>query len=327
MSKLQVIIDCDPGVDDAAAILLALASPEIELLGLSVVAGNVPLDDTLANACKIIGISGRRDVAVYAGASGPLVRDQVYGKYARIGTFADDLMPPGDIAPARENAVQFLVRSTHAAAVSGDPITICAIGPMTDLALALTLHPDTARGINRIICMAGAFRALGHRTPWAEFNVYADPHAADVVLRSGIPIVMMPLDVTFQALFTSEHIAAFRRGGRAGEALCKLFTAFDRSDIGRFGRPGGPIHDAMTVAWLLRPELFSGQPAHVGVETRGETMGHTYADFTGKLGRKANVTVITGVDEAGFIELLTERIARHAGSCARDGHKREAEIR
>ncbi len=313
MSMHKVIIDADPGVDDAAAILMALASPEIEVLGLSIVAGNVSLEHTVANACKLVGLSGRRDVPVHAGAGGPLVREQVYGKYARIGSFDDKLVKAGDIVPSDENAVQFITRSARAAVAAGEQITICAIGPMTNVALALIQHPDVARGIRQIVAMGGAFTALGHRTPWAEFNIYADPHAAEIVFQSGVPIVLMPLDMTFQALFTAEHFEKFRAGGEAGAALYNLFSTFDRSDEKRFGRPGGPIHDATTIAWLIRPELFTSREAFVGVQVTGLTMGYTYADFYKKMDRPANATVVTDVDEAGFIALLIERIARHGG--------------
>ena len=197
MTREKIIIDADPGVDDAAAILMALASPEVDVLGLSIVAGNVALRDTVLNACKIVGLSGRRDVSVYAGAAGPLVRDQVYGKYARIGAFDDALVRAGDIGASEEHAVHFIVRSAREAAKAGEKITICAIGPMTNIALALVQHPDVASGIRQIVSMGGAFTALGHRTPWAEFNIYADPHAAEIVYRSGVPIIIMPLDMTF----------------------------------------------------------------------------------------------------------------------------------
>lgn len=313
MSIHKVIIDADPGVDDAAAILMALASPEIDVLGLSIVAGNVSLEHTVANACKLVGLSGRRDVPVHAGASGPLVREQVFGKYARIGSFDDTLVKSGDIEPAEENAVRFITRTARAAAEAGEQITICAIGPMTNVALALIQHPDVARGIRQIVSMGGAFTALGHRTPWAEFNIYADPHAAEIVFQSGVPIVLMPLDMTFQALFTADHFERFRAGGEAGGALYNLFSTFDRSDEKRFGRPGGPIHDATTIAWLIRPELFTSRKAFIGVQVTGLTMGYTYADFYKKMDRPANATVVTDVDETGFIELLIERIARHGG--------------
>jgi purine nucleosidase len=314
MRREKIIIDADPGVDDAAAILMALASSEVDVLGLSIVAGNVPLRDTVLNACKIVGLSSRRDVPVHPGAAGPLVRDQVYGKYARIGAFDDTLVKPGNISPSDEHAVHFIVRSAREAIRVGEQITICAIGPMTNIALALIQHPDVAAGIRQIVSMGGAFSALGHRTPWAEFNIYADPHAAEIVYRSGVPIVVMPLDMTFQALFTSEHFERFRAGGEAGKALFNLFSTFDRSDVGRFGRSGGPIHDATTIAWLIRPDLFTSRKAFVGVQVTGLTMGYTYADFYGKLDRPANATVVTEVDEAGFIALLIERIARYGQS-------------
>jgi purine nucleosidase len=174
MSRHRIIIDTDPGVDDAAAILLALASPEIDVLGISVVGGNVPLPATTANACKIVALSGRRDVPVYAGAPGPLVREQVFGKYAHIGAFSDELVPATGLKPEAEHAVDFIVRVARDAAATDNPITICAIGPLTNIALALVRHPDVARGIKQIVAMGGAFTALGHRTPWAEFNIYAD---------------------------------------------------------------------------------------------------------------------------------------------------------
>jgi purine nucleosidase len=309
--RQKVIIDADPGVDDAAAIFMALASPELDVLGLSIVAGNVALRDTVANACKLVGLSGRRDVPVHAGAAGPLVREQVYGKYARIGAFDDNLVRPGDVTVSEEHAVHFIVRSAREAVRAGETITICAIGPLTNVALALIQHPDVARGIGQIVSMGGAFEALGHRMPWAEFNIYADPDAAEIVYRSGVPIVVMPLDMTFQALFTPEHFDRFRAGGAAGEALYNLFTTFDRSDVKRFGRPGGPIHDATTIAWLIRPQLFTSRKAFVGVQVTGLTKGYTYADFYQKMDREPNATVVTDVDEAGFIALLIERIARH----------------
>lgn len=317
MSRHRIIIDADPGVDDAAAILMALASPEIEVLGLSIVAGNVPLRDTVTNACKIVGVSGRTDVPVHAGAPGPIVRDQVYGKYAKIGSFSDDLVPSGGIVPSEEHAVRFIVRTAREAAEAGDPITICAIGPMTNVALALVQHPDVARGIRQIVTMSGAFTALGHRTPWAEFNVLADPHAAEIVYNSGVPIVVMPLDMTFQALFTTEHFQRFgENGGKAGEALFNLFSTFDRSDVKRFGRPGGPIHDATTIAWLIRPEIFTSCKATVGTQVTGLTKGYTYADFYQKMDREPNATVVTDVDEAGFINLLIERISLYGSEAS-----------
>ena len=310
MSRHDVIIDTDPGVDDAAAILAALASPEINLLGLTVVAGNVALPDAAANACRIVALSQRTDVPVHLGAAGPLVRQQVFGKYAKVGAFSEQLVPSGGAAPSEEHAIDFIVRMTREAARAAAPLTICAIGPLTNVALALVRHPEVSRGIGRIVSMGGAFAVPGHRTPWAEFNVYADPHAAAIVYRSGIPLVLMPLDVTTQALFTGAHIAQFHaRGGVPGAALFNLLTAFDRSDIARYGRPGGPLHDAMTIAWLLRPDLFATREAVIDVQLSGPALGSTRADFHAATERTPNACVAHGVDEAGFVELLIERIA------------------
>jgi len=306
----RIIIDTDPGVDDAIAILLALASPEIELLGISVVAGNVPLEATVSNACKIMSLSGCSDIPVYAGAPGPLVREQVYGKYAHIGAFSDALVPAATVRPQEEHAVDFLVRMTRQAAADNDPITICAIGPLTNLALALVRHPDVARGIRQIVSMGGAFTALGHRTPWAEYNIYADPHAAQIVYGSGVPVVVMPLDMTFQALITERHITAIsENAGEAGAAIARLLRTFDRGDMQRFGRPGGPVHDATTIAWLLEPDMFVGRAASVGVQVSGKVAGYTYADFYGKTGLPMNATVMNAIDEARFLDMLEERLS------------------
>jgi purine nucleosidase len=309
MPRQRIIIDTDPGVDDAIAIWLALASPEIDVMGISVVAGNVPLEATVRNACKIVALSGR-DVPVFAGAAGPLFRNQVYGKYAHIGAFSDDLVPAATLQPQAEHAVDFLVRTLRQAAQDNDPITVCAIGPMTNLALALVQHPDVARGIRQIVTMSCAFTALGHRVPWAEFNIYADPHAAETVFTAGIPLFIMPLDMTFQALIGNEQTSGLRQhAGKPGKAIEALLQAFDRSDKARFGRDGGPVHDATTVAWLLQPELFRGTAATVGVQVTGKTAGYTYADFYGKLAQPTNATVMQQIDEAGFFALLERTLS------------------
>lgn len=310
MSRRRIIIDTDPGVDDAAAIFLALASPELDLAGISVVAGNVGLAASVKNACKLVALAGRRDVPVYAGAAGPLIRDQVFGKYAHIGSFADTLVPETDLGPQAVSSVRFIAEEALKAASEGRRITICAIGPLTNIALALRLAPNVAQGIERIVMMGGAFASLGHRTPWSEFNVHADPHAAEIVWNSGVPLVLMPLDVTFQALFTEEDFRGFEaKSSPCGSALAALLRTYDRSDIKRFGRPGGAIHDAMTIAWLLQPDLFSGKEMAIGVTLCGPTAGQTWADFYGKSDRRPNALVMSGVDERGYRELVVERIA------------------
>ncbi|OON39369.1 nucleoside hydrolase [Izhakiella australiensis] len=313
MSRQRIIIDTDPGVDDAIAILLALASPELEVLGITAVAGNVPLTATLANACKIVALSGRQ-VPVFAGAPGPLMGKQVFGRYAHVGAFSDDLMPATDLQPQPDSAVSFIIRQARLAAESGEPLTLCALGPLTNLALALVQDPLVSKGIGRIVTMSCAFTALGHRVPWAEFNIYADPHAAEVVFNSGVPLTVMPLDMTFQALVTAEHILGFeQQGGAVGRAVAALLRRFDRSDIKRYGREGGPVHDATTIGWLLAPQLFSGVQSRIGVATSGPTAGYTWADFHGKLEEPANAEVMQTVDEAGFLGLLSARLATYGG--------------
>ncbi|MEE3651609.1 MULTISPECIES: nucleoside hydrolase [unclassified Brenneria] len=312
MVPQRIIIDTDPGVDDAIAIWLALAAPELEVLGITAVAGNVPLASALANACKVVGLTGRNDVPVYAGAHGPLVRSQVYGKYAHIGAFSPDLVPDTSFLPQREHAVDFLVRTARRAAAENNPITICALGPMTNLALALRHHPDVGRGIRRIVTMSGAFSALGNRVPWADFNVYADPHAAAIVFSAGVPVTIMPLDMTFQALIRPVQIDEIeRRSGAPGKALAALLRTFDRSEVARFGRDGGPIHDATVVAWLLKPALFTGVSAAVGVQVTGQTAGYVFADFYHKLGQPENALVMRDIDEQGFLSLLADYLSRY----------------
>lgn len=311
MSLHQIIIDTDPGVDDAAAIMLALNSPEIELLGVTVVAGNVGLGPSVTNALKIVAQAGRADVPVFAGAAGPLVREQIFGKYAHIGAFPDELMPATDIQPQAQDAVSFIAQTARRAAAEGRKITICAIGPLTNLALALRLHGDVAAGIDKIVIMGGAFTALGHRTPWAEYNIFADPHAADIVWHAGVPVVLMPLDVTLQALFTETDFQGFEAlGSQSGASLAALLRRFDRGDLKRYGRPGGPIHDAMTVAYLVQPELFFGREMAVGVTLNGPTAGQCWADYHGKSDQPRHALVITDVDESGYRRLVVERIAR-----------------
>ncbi|MDC9821730.1 nucleoside hydrolase [Pectobacterium polonicum] len=312
MVRERIIIDTDPGVDDAIAIWLALASPELDVLGITAVAGNVPLEATLANACKVVGLTGRTDVPIFAGASRPLIREQVFGKYAHIGAFSPEWVPDSTLLPEQEHAVDFLVRTTRQAAADNNPITLCSIGPMTNVALALRFHPDVARGIKQIVSMSCAFTALGNRVPWADFNVYADPHAADIVFSSGVPLVIMPLDMTFQALIQAEQVDEIERsGGEPGKAMAALLRTFDRNEVARFGREGGPIHDATVISWLLKPELFQSASARVGVEVTGKTAGYVFADFYHKLDEPDNALVMREIDEQGFLGLIADRLRRY----------------
>ena len=309
--KHKIIIDTDPGQDDAVAILLALGSSEIEVLGITAVAGNVPLALTEKNARKICELAGRPDVRVFAGASRPMVRplvtaEQVHGK---TGLDGPDLPEPTMELQA-QHAVDFLVETLMQE--EAGTVTLCPLGPLTNIALALVRQPRIALRIQRIVLMGGGFFEGGNTTPAAEFNIYVDPHAADVVFRSGVPIVMMPLDVTHKALTTGARIDAFRRlGTRPAVATAEMLEFFERFDEQRYGTDGGPLHDPCTVAWLLKPELFKGRDCNVVIETGSElTMGMTVIDWWGLTDRPKNAHVLRDIDADGFFALLAERIGR-----------------
>jgi purine nucleosidase len=313
---IRIILDCDPGVDDAVAILFALASPELDVRGITLVGGNVALADVCDNARRIVALSGRSNVPIFAGCPKPLVRPQLFGKYSEIGAFSEAIVPRAMAPLQNRHAVSFIVDAAMEAAAADDPITLCCTGPLTNIALALVQDERITRGIARIVMMGGAFSALGNRTPWAEFNVLADPHAAETVLTSGIEVVMLPLDVTFEALMTAAHLDELRvRGGAPGRALVGLIEAHDRSDVARFGGPGGPLHDPTVIAWVLAPELFRLRPAGVGVECQGVTAGHSYADFHRKSSLPVNARVAQEIDVDGFFALLLERLSRYGVSC------------
>ena len=307
----KIIIDTDPGQDDAVAILLALASPELEVLGITAVAGNVPLALTEKNARKICELAGRPEVKVFAGASRPMVRSLVTAEdvHGKTGLDGPELPEPG--MPLQEqHAVDFIVETLMRE--QGGSVTLCPLGPLTNIALALEREPDIVPRIREIVLMGGGFFEGGNVTPAAEFNIHVDPHAADVVLKSGIPVVMVPLDCTHKALTTARRVAAFRDlGTRPGVATAEMLEFFERFDENKYGTDGGPLHDPCVIAYLLKPELFSGRHINVTVETASElTMGMTVADWWGVTGRPKNVTYIREVDDEGFFQLLVERIGR-----------------
>ena len=307
----RIIIDTDPGQDDAVAILLALGSAEIEVAGITAVAGNVPLALTEKNARKICELAGRPDIEVFAGAVRPLMRalvtaEEVHGQTGLNGP----QLPEPEMALQDRHAVDFLVE-TLMREESGS-ITLCALGPLTNIALALVREPRIAPRIREIVLMGGGFFEGGNVTPAAEFNIHVDPHAADIVFRSGVPIVMMPLDVTHKALTTAKRIDAIRGlGTRIGDAVAAMLEFFERFDEEKYGTDGGPLHDPCVIAYLLRPELFAGRTCNVTVETTSElTMGMTVVDWWGVTGRPANALVMRDVDSNGFFELLTQRLGR-----------------
>jgi inosine-uridine nucleoside N-ribohydrolase len=307
----RIIIDTDPGQDDAIAILTALASPEIEVLGICSVAGNVPLALTTKNVLKVCELAGRTDVPVHAGAAAPLKRplvtaEQVHGK---TGLDGPDLPEPV-MRPRKGHAVDFLIETLRAEPAAS--VTLCTLGPMTNLALAFARAPDVQGRIRRIVGMGGGRSEGGNITPVAEFNIYADPHAAQAVLRAGVPVVLHPLDVTHRAVTSRDRIAAFRAlGTAAGGAVAAMLGFAQTYDMERYGAEGGPLHDPNVIAWLLRPDLYRGRDVNVEVETGSElTMGQTVVDWWGATGRPRNVHFVREVDDAGFFALLVERIGR-----------------
>lgn len=312
MPLRKIIIDTDPGQDDAVAILLALGSPdEIELLGITTVAGNVPLVLTQKNARIVCEVAGRPDVKVFAGADRPLLRpplsaEHVHGKTGLDGaTLPDPTMP---LQPA--HAVDFLIETLrHEPAGS---VTLCPVGPLTNIALALMRAPDIAGRIAEIVLMGGAYFEVGNITPAAEFNIYVDPEAAATVFACGAPLTVMPLDVTHKALVTPDRVQAFRNlGTPVGRTVADWIDFFERFDKQKYGSAGAPLHDPCTIAYLIRPELFTGRHINVEIETRSElTRGMTVADWWRVSGRAPNATFMGEVDADGFFALLTERIGR-----------------
>lgn len=307
----RIIIDTDPGQDDAVAILLALASPEIEVLGITTVAGNVPLARTTENALKICELAGRTDVAVHAGAEGPLVRPLVTAEavHGRTGLDGPDL--PAPAMRAREaHAADFIVETLRREPPG--TVTLCVLGPMTNVALAFAKAPDVRGRVARIVAMGGGWSEGGNTTPAAEFNILVDPHAAQAVLQAGVPVVLMPLDVTHRCLTRHERVAAYRAlGTRVGDAVAAMLEFYERYDEAKYGTEGGPLHDPNVIAWLLAPEIYGGRDVNVEVECGSElTMGQTVVDWWGVTDRRRNVHFVREVDDAAFFALLLERIGR-----------------
>ena len=312
MTPRNIIIDTDPGQDDAVAILLALASPEeIKVLGITCVAGNVPLELTARNARIVCELAGRPEMPVYAGCDRPLGRELVTAEHVhgKTGLDGPDLPDPSmELQP--EHAVDFLIRTLRDAPEGS--VTLCPLGPLTNIATAMQRAPDIIPRIAEIVLMGGAYFEVGNITPAAEFNIYVDPQAADMVFKSGVPIVVMPLDVTHKALVTKPRNDAFRAlGTAAGVAVAQMTDFFERFDKEKYGSVGAPLHDPCVTAYLIRPDLFSGRHINVEVETQSElTMGMTVADWWGVTDRAPNALFIGDVDADGFFGLLTERLAR-----------------
>jgi len=298
-----IVIDCDPGHDDAIAILLALASPEVELIGVTTVAGNQTLDKTTRNALVTLELAGRSEIPVAAGADAPLRRvlrtaAHVHGES---GLDGPELSEPST-RPVRVHAADFL------AEVIEPGVVLVPTAPLTNVALMLERHPDVRDRLERIVWMGGAI-GEGNVTPAAEFNAFVDPEAAAAVFGSGIPIAMIGLDVTHRALFTREHAERVRAAGRAGRFVAELSDFFLGFHERSYGFAGSPIHDAMAVAHVIDPTLVTTRHVNVAVETESQLCdGRTVVDLRGVTGREPNADVGVDVDAPRFLDLLVSRI-------------------
>ena len=312
MAPRKIIIDTDPGQDDAVAILLALGSPEeIDVLGITSVAGNVPLDLTTRNARMICELAGKVDVPIHMGCDRPLGRDLVTAEHVHGKTGLDGPDLPEPTMPVQDaHAVDFIIDTVRREPAG--TVTLCPLGPLTNIATALQRAPDMATRVQQIVLMGGAYFEVGNITPAAEFNIYVDPQAADIVFKSGIDIVVMPLDVTHKALVTKPRNDAFRAlGTPVGIAVAQMTEFFERFDKEKYGSAGAPLHDPCVTAYLIRPELFTGRHINVEIETHSElTLGMTVADWWRVTDRAPNAIFIGDVDADGFFALLTERLGR-----------------
>ena len=311
-TKRKIIIDTDPGQDDAVAILLALASPdEIDVLGITAVAGNVPLALTEKNARIVCELAGKPETRVFAGCKSPLKRPLVTAEHVHGKTGLDGPNLPDPVMPLQDqHAVDFIIETLRSEPAGS--VTLCPLGPLTNIATAFKNAPDIVEKVYEIVLMGGAYFEVGNITPTAEFNIYVDPEAASIVFRTGIPIVVMPLDVTHKALVTPERNNAFRAiGNKVGIAVAEMTEFFERYDKEKYGSIGAPLHDPCVTAYLIRPEIFSGRHINIEIETSSPlTLGMTVADWWRVTDRPANATFIKEIDTDAFFTLLTERLAR-----------------
>jgi purine nucleosidase len=308
----KIIIDTDPGQDDAVAILLALASPEdVEVLGITAVAGNVPLPLTQKNARIVCELAGKTEVRVFAGCDAPLARKLVTAEHVHGKTGLDGPQLADPVMPLQEqHAVDFIIETLRSEPAHS--VTLCPLGPLTNIATAFLKAPDIIGRIQQIVLMGGAYFEVGNITPAAEFNIYVDPEAADIVFKSGVPLVVLPLDVTHKALTNRARIEAFRAlGTEPGRMIAEWTDFFERFDMQKYGSEGAPLHDPCVIAYLIRPDLFAGRHINVEIETKSElTLGMTVADWWGVTDRKANALFVGSIDATGFYDLLTDRVSR-----------------
>ncbi|RIH81630.1 Pyrimidine-specific ribonucleoside hydrolase RihB [Calidithermus terrae] len=306
----KIILDCDPGHDDAVAIMLALASPELEVLGITTTYGNVGLERTTRNALVVQEVIGT-SVGVYPGADRPLVRDRISAEAVHgISGLEGPALPQPRQQPRDKHAVHFIIESVLA---HPGEVTLVPVGALTNLALAMRLEPRIVPAIREVVLMGGSID-VGNWSPSAEFNILCDPHAAKIVFEAGVPLVMMGLNLTHQTPATPERVARFRAlSTRAGAFTAELLEFFQIHHQQRYGFPGAPIHDACAVAYLLEPALFKTGHYHVEIEANeGLAFGRTVCDYWRVTGKAPNCEVGLEVNAEGFYELLLERIGRYS---------------
>ena len=312
MPPRKIIIDTDPGQDDAVAILLAFASPEdIDVLGITTVAGNVPLALTSRNARIVCELAGRRDALVFAGCDAPLQRKLVTAEHVHGKTGLDGPQMDAPTMPLQsQHAVDFIIDALRAE--PSGTVTLCPLGPLTNIATAFQKAPDIIPRVQEIVLMGGAYFEVGNITPAAEFNIYVDPEAAKIVFTAGCKLTVMPLDVTHKALTTKDRIDTFRAiGTKVGDMVAAWTDFFERFDMEKYGSEGAPLHDPCVIAYLIRPEIFTGRLINVEIETQSDlTLGMTVADWWGVTNRPKNALFIGAIAAEGFYALLAERLAR-----------------
>ena len=310
MTKRKIIIDCDPGQDDAVMLLLALACPdELDILGITTVAGNVPLELTQRNTRIMCELAGRTDVPVFAGCEKPMHRELITAEsvHGKTGIDGVDIYSP-DMPLQDQHGVDFIVETLLQA--EDNSVTLVPTGPLTNIGRAISSQMNILPKIKEIVLMGGAMREGGNTSPCAEFNILVDPDAAHIVLHCGRPITIAPLDTTHQVLVSRQRIEQIRCiDSPVGAAIVGMMEFFNRFDSKKYGSEGAPLHDPCTIAYLLKPELFEGKMCNVEVETQSPlTMGHTAVDFWEVTGRAKNANWLYRVDADGFFTLLIERL-------------------
>ncbi len=310
MVAKPLIIDCDPGVDDAIALLLALAAPDaFTLLGITTVAGNVPLPLTQYNARRVCRLAGRKDVPVFAGCPRAILQPPITAAHVHGTTGLDGAVLPEPTIPLQsQHGVAFLINQLLEAE---SPVTLALLGPMTNLAMTLIQAPNVAQNIEQVVLMGGS-KGQGNVTPSAEFNLYADPHAARVVFESGLPLTMIGLDLTHQVLTTPDRLTALESlGTPVGQTAADLLRHYGQLDAQRYGLAAAPLHDPCVIAYLMRPDLFTGRRMHIAIETEsGLCLGRTVINERPSGDQPANALVLETADAPGFYQLLTERLAK-----------------